>query len=88
MTDTLILRTRPTHVEARQFTADSNVEELARWVGGWTHAGDREVRWFDRDTGRVLLAEPGDWIVRTAFGHHKPVSDSMIFTIYEQIGPT
>ena len=87
MTDTLILRTRPTTVEARRFALSTNAEELSRWVGGWTYRGDEEIRWFDRDTGKVALVARGDWIVKTAFGHYKPVSDSAIFAQYERVGP-
>jgi hypothetical protein len=87
VTDTLILRTRPTTVEARRFTEDSDREQLARWVGGWTHREDTEIRWFDRDTGTVTVAPLGSWIVKTAFGHYKPVSDAAIFAQYDRVGP-
>jgi len=86
MTDTLVLRTRPTTVEAKQLTAD-NREELARWVSGWTY-GVGEVRWFDRDHGRVVGIGVGDWAVRTAFGEFQPVKDSVLFTRYESVLPT
>lgn len=85
MTQSLILRTRPTVVEAKRLS-DDNQEEIARWVGGWTY-GVTCVRWFDRDTGRIVAAEVGDWIVKTAFGHYKPVSDSAIFQQYERVVP-
>lgn len=85
MTDTVILRTRPTTVEAKQLTED-NREELARWVGGWTYAM-HEVRWFDSDTGQVVPAAVGDWIVRTAFGHHKRVSDATLLSQYDRVLP-
>ena len=85
MNDTLILRTRPTTVEARRFTEDGDAEALSRWVGGWTHEG--EVRWFDADTGRVSYVVHGDWIVKTAFGHYKRVTDAAIFSQYERVTP-
>jgi hypothetical protein len=81
--DTLILRTRPTTVEARQLT-EGNRETLARWVGGWNY-GMSFIRWFDRDTGRVVEAQLGDWIVKTAFGHYKPVPDRVIFSEYDRV---
>jgi hypothetical protein len=83
--ETLILRTRPTTVEARQLS-NENQTTLARWVGGWTH-GVRQVRWFDKDTGHVLTADTGDWIVKTAFGHYKPVTDALIFSQYDRVTP-
>ena len=85
MSDSLVLRTRPTTVEARRLTED-NQAELARWVDGWTF-GVNFVRWFDRNTGQVLSVERGDWIVRTAFGEHQPVKDSVIFSRYESVLP-
>jgi len=85
VTDILVLRTRPTTVEARRLTED-NREELARWVSGWTY-GVSEVRWLDRDNGTVVGVGVGDWIVRTAFGEHKPVKDSVIFSRYESVLP-
>jgi hypothetical protein len=53
MTETLILRTRPTTVEAKRLTED-NREEIARWVGGWTY-GMLHVRWLDKDTQHVVV---------------------------------
>ena len=85
MSDSLVLRTRPTTVEARRLTED-NQAELARWVDGWTF-GVNFVRWFDRNTGQVLSVERGDWIVRTAFGEHQPVKDSVIFSRSESVLP-
>jgi hypothetical protein len=85
VTEALVLRTRPTTVEAKRLTED-NQEELARWVGGWTF-GTNFVRWFDRDTGKVAEARVGDWIVRTAFGHHKPVSDAALLSQYDRVLP-
>lgn len=84
MIETLILRTRPTTVEAKRFTADVDAEELSRWVGGWTHGKDA-IRWFDRDTGKVTEARLGDWIVKTAFGHYKPQGDASIFSAYDRV---
>lgn len=87
MTETIILRTRPTVVEARQLTRDpDNREELARWVGGWTY-GMSLIRWFDRDTGRVMEAQFDDWLVKTAFGHYKAVPDSVLLSQYDRILP-
>lgn len=83
MTDTLILRTRPTTVEAKRLTED-NREELARWVSGWTY-GMLHVRWLDRDTHHVVSAAVDDWIIKTAFGHYKPISDSAIFSQYDRV---
>lgn len=83
VTDSVILRTRPSVVEAKQLSED-NREDLARWVGGWTH-GMSEVRWFDRDSGGVCSAVIGDWIVRTAFGQHKRVSDSALLSQFERV---
>jgi hypothetical protein len=85
VTDTLILRTRPTTVEAKLLT-DDNREQLARWCGGWTY-GMKFVRWFSRDSGVVLEAEVGDWIVRSAFGHYVRVSDQTIFAEYDRVHP-
>jgi hypothetical protein len=83
--DTLILRTRPSVVEAKRVSEDDR-EELARWCGGWTY-GVHAVRWFSRDTGTVLEAEVGDWIVRSAFGHFVRVSDSALAAEYDRVTP-
>ena len=85
MTDTLILRTRPTTVEAKQIT-DDNRDEVARWCGGWAFGYD-VVRWFSRDSGTVLDAQVGDWIVRSAFGHFVRVSDDTLLSVYDRINP-
>lgn len=85
MTDTLILRTRPSTVEAKRLTED-NREELARWSGGWPY-GMSHIRWFSRDTGTVLEAEVGDWVVRSAFGHFVKVSDDALFGTYDRVLP-
>lgn len=83
MTETLVLRTRPTTVEAKRLTED-NREELARWCGGWTY-GVHHVRWLSRDSNTVLTAEVGDWIIRSAFGHYVRVSDSALFAEYDRV---
>jgi len=85
VSDSLVLRTRPTTVEARRLTED-NQAELARWVDGWTVGVDK-VRWLDRNTGQVVGIERGDWAVRTAFGEHQPIKDSVIFSRYESVLP-
>ena len=87
MTDTLILRTRPSTVEARQVTADQDARrELALWVGGWTY-GMTHVRWYNAQRGQVVSAGIGEWIVRGPFGEHEPVSDSALFAQYERVLP-
>jgi hypothetical protein len=83
--ETLILRTRPSVVEAKRLTEDTR-EDLARWCGGWPY-GVHAIRWFSRDTGTVLEAVLGDWVVRSAFGHFVRVSDSAIFSEYERVSP-
>jgi hypothetical protein len=85
VTETLILRTRPTVVEAK-FVTEDNREDIARWCGGWAWL-DGAVRWFSRDTGTVLEAQIGDWVVRSAFGHFVRVSDSTLFSEYERVTP-
>lgn len=85
MTETLILRTRPTTVEAKRLTED-NREEIARWCGGWTF-GVTFVRWFSRDSGSVLEAKVGDWVVRSAFGHFVRVSDDALLGTYDRVTP-
>jgi hypothetical protein len=81
MTETVVLRTRPTTCEAKRLTED-NREELARWTRGWTY-GVSEVRWFRKD-GKVDLARVGEWIVRTAFGEHVPATDAVLAREYER----
>lgn len=83
--ETLVLRTRPTVVEAKRLTEES-AEEIARWCGGWKFAVGY-VRWFSRDANTVLQAEAGDWVVRNAFGDFVRVSDSAIFSEYEAVVP-
>lgn len=80
-----MLRTRPTTVEARHLTTEHQVE-LARWVNGWTY-GTQTIRWFDRDTGLVMSASLGDWIVRTAFGVYRPVQDQLLLREYDRVMP-
>lgn len=85
MTETIILRTRPTTVEARQLTRDpDNREELSRWVGGWTY-GMSMIRWFDSESGRVMEAQFDDWLIKTAFGHYKPVPDRVLLSQFDRI---
>jgi hypothetical protein len=52
----------------------------------WTYrdAGGPLVRPGHRHGRRAAL---GDWIVKTAFGHYKPVSDAAIFAQYDRVGP-
>ena len=81
--DVLLLRTRPTTVEARRLSVDNRVE-LARWARGWTY-GMTEIRWFDAKSGRVQHAELGQWVVKQANGCIDTVSDSVLFSIYDRM---
>jgi hypothetical protein len=66
----------PPLVEARQWTPDTDPEELADWCGGWTYTGTQHGHtsppWqmhtcitTDPDfCGGKGHADPGDWIVR------------------------
>lgn len=79
----LILRTRPTTVEARRLSPDNQLE-IARWAGGWTY-GVTAVRWFSSKSGQVQEAGLGDWIVKGACGSVDRVSDRVLFSQYERI---
>lgn len=93
MTETLIMRTRPTVVEARRLTQDNRLE-LAHWVRGWTF-GVNKIEWINppargaaRGTrGAEESAEVGEWIVRCPNGDFKPVPDSVLFSQYERVLP-
>ena len=83
----LILRHRPTTVQARKVTAE-NRDSIIAWISqdgdAWAY-GTRGVTWHDPDSGGIFDAFLGDWIVRTAWGEFRKVSDSLIFARFEAV---
>lgn len=85
MSEPLILRTRPTTVEARQVTTETR-DEVIQWIAKDTTAwpyGTRGITWVDTEVGGIADAFIGDWVVKTAFGEIVRVPDSVMFARYE-----
>lgn len=86
MSDILLMRTRPTTVEARRVTPDTR-DAIVRWINvdgsAWPY-GTQGLTWHDRDTG-IRDAFLGDWVVKTAFGEFASVKDAVLFARYEAV---
>jgi hypothetical protein len=87
MSDQLLLRSRPTTVEAKRITAETREDVLA-WlsqeVSAWAY-GMRGVTWHQ--DGVMHDAFIGDWVVKNPWGEYHPVSDAALFSRYESVLP-
>lgn len=84
--DVLVLRTRPTTVEARRVTVE-NRDSILNWINvsssAWPY-GTRALTWYDPGSG-LHDAFTGDWVVKTAFGEFIRVPDEKLFSRYESV---
>jgi hypothetical protein len=87
MSDELLLRARPTTVEAKRVTPESR-QGIVDWINqdrsAWTYGMTGLTWWQD---GVIHDAHLGDWVVLTPWGEFQKVSDSVLFARYESIVP-
>lgn len=83
------MRYRPRNtpvVDARQWTPDTDPQELAAWCGGWTYTGDRHGHtrppWQQHTCIDLATAgdskghaDPGDWIIKVGPDLYHVLSD-------------
>lgn len=85
MTDELLLRTRPSVVEAKRITPE-NRDTVITWinndVAAWSY-GTTGVTWHQEDA--IHDAFVGDWVVKNAWGEFHRVPDSILFSRFESV---
>ena len=80
----IVLRRRPLTVQAWR-VAEDNLATVADWCGGVVlHSAVPGIA-FHADTGDLVHAGVGDWVVKGPFGKFYPTPDNVIFASYESI---
>lgn len=86
MGDELLMRSRPTVVEAKRVTVE-NRDAIIAWINQDGHAwpyGTKGVTWHDAEQG-IHDAFVGEWIVKTPWGEYQKVSDAVLFARFESV---
>lgn len=85
MSDELLLRARPTTVEAKRITQE-NRDAVIEWIkqdcSAWTY-GTTGITWWQ--DGDLRDAHLGDWVVRNPWGEVQRISDSALFARFESV---
>jgi hypothetical protein len=86
VTDELILRTRPSVVEAKRVTKETR-DAVLEWlkegeVSAWSY-GQSGVTWHQG--GTMHDAYLGEWVVRNPWGEFQRVSDQVLFSRFESV---
>lgn len=73
-------RKLPVEIEAVQFT-DETREAIIQWSG----CGHNANLYFHKPGGKVLIAQPGDWIIRSVDGEFYVCEADIFAKTYEPI---
>lgn len=76
---------RLNEIEAVCWTGD-NIEEVRRFADGVGVTHDIESQRLRLDIGHGYFADPGDWVVRAAYGNYVIFQDAMMKANYEPVG--
>ena len=77
-------RHRPVEIEARLFDPAANYDEacaVVDWCGGTATDEGCEISTLEG----VMLARPGDWIIRGVAGEHYPCRGDIFAATYEPV---
>lgn len=83
--ENLLLRQRPTTVQAKRITADSR-DDVLDWmkadVSAWPYGLTGITWWQDGEIHNAVL---GEWVVLNPWGEYRRVSDAALFARYESV---
>ena len=77
-------RKKPVEIEARLFDPATDYDKacaVVGWCGGTVTDEGCEIATLEG----VMLARPGDWIIRGIRGEHYPIKDSIFRETYEPV---
>lgn len=78
-------RRKLNEIEAVCWTGD-NIDEVRAFADGVRITHDIETQKITLDIGHGYHADPGDWVVRAAYGNYVIFEDAMIKANYEPVG--
>ncbi|SHT85455.1 Uncharacterised protein [Mycobacteroides abscessus subsp. bolletii] len=92
MTTPQRFRKKPVEIEAKQITDDLSAIDIVGWMN--SHGVSVELSGARRPFALkiatlegVMLAEPGDWVIRGVAGEFYPCKPDIFAQTYETIGP-
>lgn len=81
-------RKKPVEVEAIQYFPGQNCDEIAKFLGVLEHddsACSPDAPWFIPTLEGMMVASPGDWIIRGDQGEFYPCKPDIFEQTYEPV---